>query len=77
MGKGSNRRPCLVSQDELDLRWDLLQGKITREQFDKNLSELNKPQAAIKLLGDYVEQSKLVQNEFFDKEIEKLRSEVK
>jgi len=40
MGKGDKRRPCLVSQAELDLRWDLFQGKITREQFDTEMEKL-------------------------------------
>jgi hypothetical protein len=40
MGKGSNRRSCLVSPEEEQLRWDLFQGKITREQFDKEIEKL-------------------------------------
>lgn len=40
MGKGSARRPCQVSREEEDLRWELAMGLITREQFDQKLREL-------------------------------------
>jgi hypothetical protein len=34
MSKGSNRRPRLISSAMEDLRWKLLKGEITREEFD-------------------------------------------
>jgi len=40
MGKGSNRRPRLVSLEEEDLRWKLYQGKITERQFNLRLSKI-------------------------------------
>lgn len=40
MGKGSQRRPCLVSRDEEELRWDLALGKITQRTFDRKMRKL-------------------------------------
>lgn len=40
MGKGSKRRPRLVSREEEDLRWDYAQGKIGPRTFDKRLKEI-------------------------------------
>lgn len=37
-GKGSKRRPSFVGEDELDLRYKLAFGKITLEQFNKELA---------------------------------------
>ena len=41
-GKGSIRRPCLISREEEDFRWDVFMGKIkvTSEEFDKKIEEL-------------------------------------
>jgi len=40
MSKGSKRRPTLISREENDLRWALLMGEVTTEEFDKRLKEL-------------------------------------
>ena len=40
MGKGSKKRQCLVSREEEDLRWSLLQGYITRQKFDAAMKKL-------------------------------------
>jgi uncharacterized membrane protein len=40
MGKGSRRRPTLISEKEETLRWDLAMGKITREEFDRKIKEI-------------------------------------
>ncbi len=37
MGKGSKRRPCLMSNDEADLRWALARGEINREHYDREM----------------------------------------
>ena len=48
MGKGSRRRPRLVSREEEDLRWAYYkQGrdgypKMSKAEFDKRLAELKK-----------------------------------
>jgi len=39
MGKGSSKRPTVVSLRELDLRWDLIKGKITEKQFEDKLQK--------------------------------------
>lgn len=39
-GKGSKRRPTLVSREEEDLRWELAYGRITRRTFDEKMVEL-------------------------------------
>ena len=39
-GKGDKRRPCLVSRAELDLRWELAEGKIDVETFSQELQRL-------------------------------------
>lgn len=41
MSKGSQRRPKQISEEEWSLRYDLAFGKITREEFDKKLNDLN------------------------------------
>lgn len=40
MGKGSARRPCQISREEEDLRWELAMGLITREQFEDSYRQL-------------------------------------
>ena len=40
-GKGDTYRPILCSQEEWGLRWDLATGKITREDFDKEMEKLH------------------------------------
>jgi len=44
MGKGSKRRPCLVSKEEEKLRWDYLQGKlnISSEEMQRRVKEVRK-----------------------------------
>ena len=42
MGKGSNRRPCLISREEETLRWDLAIGKITFNEFCAGMQELKR-----------------------------------
>jgi len=42
MGKGSQRRPCLVSREEEDLRWKLALGKITHPEFCEEMKKLKK-----------------------------------
>ncbi len=39
MGKGDDRRPCLVSRKEEDLRYKLARGEITYEQFIEAMIE--------------------------------------
>lgn len=39
-GKGPDRRPCLTSREENDLRWALYTGEITREEFDEKMKEM-------------------------------------
>ena len=41
-GKTDNRRPCLVSREEEDLRWRLAQGRIDRKTFDASMELLKK-----------------------------------
>lgn len=48
LGKTSKRRPCLVSREELDLRWTFAWGKITREQFDEKLKQIRDKEDAKK-----------------------------
>jgi len=40
MGKGSKRRPCCISNEERDLRYEYAEGKITLEEFNRRLQEL-------------------------------------
>ena len=40
-GKGSTRRPTLISREEEDLRWKLAYGEIKREEFDKKMEQLH------------------------------------
>ena len=42
MGKGSDRRKCLVSKEEEDFRWKLAYGKITREVFNEVMAIIKK-----------------------------------
>ena len=44
MGKGSARRPCLVSSEEEKLRWDYYQSdlKITKKEFLQRIREIRK-----------------------------------
>jgi len=42
MGKGDGRRPCLTSQKENTLRWDLKEGKITLEEFERKMKRVKK-----------------------------------
>lgn len=53
MGKGSQRRPHQISNEELDLRWDYALGKITLFEFQQRLDELRK-QSKIKRNGRIV-----------------------
>lgn len=41
MSKGSKRRPRQISREEEELRYGLAFGKITREEFDKEMEKLN------------------------------------
>jgi uncharacterized membrane protein len=40
-GKGSAPRNKNISSEEEDLRWKLAFGKISQEEFDKGMEELN------------------------------------
>tara|TARA_R100000664_G_C2743413_1_gene131605 strand:- start:1282 stop:1575 length:294 start_codon:yes stop_codon:yes gene_type:complete len=40
-GKGDDQRPRNISHDEYGLRYDLATGKITMEEFEKKMEELN------------------------------------
>jgi len=40
-GKGDARRDIDISDEEYGLKYDLAFGKITREEFDKRMSELD------------------------------------
>ena len=42
MGKGSKRRPALVSEEELDLRWEYAMGHYNGmlEDFEKEINEI-------------------------------------
>ena len=42
MGKGSTRRPSLKSIEEVDLRWQLARGEISRKEFDEKIAKLPK-----------------------------------
>ncbi len=45
MSKGSNRRPRLVSREELDFRWDYGTGRIprmTEDAFKQKVKEIRK-----------------------------------
>lgn len=42
MGKGSKRRPCLVSRKEENLRWLLIQGRISFNLFERKMKEVKK-----------------------------------
>lgn len=39
-GKGDTPRPILCSREEYGLRYDLATGKITRQEFDKKMKEI-------------------------------------
>ncbi|MHA1883049.1 MAG: hypothetical protein ACTSUO_08395 [Candidatus Thorarchaeota archaeon] len=43
-GKGDTPRPCLVSNEELDLRWDYALGKlnISEEEMIEKIKEIRK-----------------------------------
>jgi len=41
-GKGSKRRPRLISREEEELRWQLAEGKISRVTFNKRILEMIK-----------------------------------
>jgi len=43
-GKGDTQRPRLVSQEEYYLRWALAFGKISREEFDKEMERIENGQ---------------------------------
>ena len=43
MSKGSKRRPCLVAAAEVDLRYALAFGKITKEEYERELSKMQVP----------------------------------
>ena len=40
-GKGDDQRPRNISHDEYGLRYDLATWKITMEEFEKKMEELN------------------------------------
>ena len=42
MGKGSKKRPTLVSQAENDLRWDYVYGTMTLSEFESKLLEIRR-----------------------------------
>jgi len=42
MGKGSSRRPRLVSKAEEDLRWKYYKGEISLTTFNKRLAKIQK-----------------------------------
>ena len=42
MGKGSKRRPTLVSKQEENIRWKLKEGKITFKEFERKMKLLLK-----------------------------------
>ena len=42
MGKGSHRRPTLVSRAEEDIRYLLAQKRITFEEYEKKMKLLSK-----------------------------------
>lgn len=42
MGKGSGRRPTLISREEEELRWALAYGGITRQEFDRKMKSINR-----------------------------------
>lgn len=39
-GKTDKRRPMLISQEEYNLRWQLLSGEVTPEEFFAKLKKL-------------------------------------
>lgn len=41
-GKTSDRRPCFLTDEAEQLQWDLFEGKITRESYNKKHAELIK-----------------------------------
>ena len=44
MGKGSNKRPTLISKEENELRWKRAFGEIdlTEEEFNKKINKIRK-----------------------------------
>jgi len=42
MGKGSTRRPTLISPEEERLRWKLAYGKITFKEYERRYKQLVK-----------------------------------
>ena len=42
MGKGSKKRPCCISKEELELRWAYAYGEMTLEEFNRRLEEIKK-----------------------------------
>ena len=40
MGKGSKRRPCLVSPEEDKIRWQLALGEIASEEYEMKYERL-------------------------------------
>ena len=43
-GKGDKQRPRAVTQEEYALRWKLAFGKMTREEFDKEMERIKNEQ---------------------------------
>lgn len=39
MGKGSKRRPCLIPEWQRQLRWLLAYGRLTEEEYNKEVKE--------------------------------------
>lgn len=42
MGKGSKRRPCLVSREEEKLRWALFEKKISFAEFERRMKDVKR-----------------------------------
>jgi len=42
MGKGSKRRPTLITREEEELNWKRFQGLITWKEYEKKFQELKK-----------------------------------
>ncbi len=40
MGKGSKKRPCLISREEENIRWALVYGKISFKKFEEKMKKI-------------------------------------
>lgn len=54
MGKGSKKRPRQITREELKLRWDFADGKLSFDEFECRYKKLKK-QGLIKRSGRRVE----------------------